>query len=111
MVPTKKILLLFNHTSEWMDQKVGFTNLFSPCHYLFRKKCQVKRKRKITFLFIIAAHYDKMMMNFDCRNQKRSFSLTFLSSTWAVCVSQGDPLWSARLLHTDPQAIGDCHYR
>ncbi|XP_028259290.1 homocysteine S-methyltransferase 1 [Parambassis ranga] len=24
---------------------------------------------------------------------------------------QGDPLWSARLLHTDPQAIRDCHYR
>ncbi|KAM4547819.1 homocysteine S-methyltransferase YbgG [Odontesthes bonariensis] len=24
---------------------------------------------------------------------------------------QGDPLWSARLLHTDPQAIKDCHYR
>uniref|UniRef100_A0A3Q3VWE7 Hcy-binding domain-containing protein n=1 Tax=Mola mola TaxID=94237 RepID=A0A3Q3VWE7_MOLML len=24
---------------------------------------------------------------------------------------QGDPLWSARLLHTDPQAIKDAHYR
>lgn len=24
---------------------------------------------------------------------------------------QGDPLWSARLLHTDPQAIRDAHYR
>ncbi|XP_045904937.1 homocysteine S-methyltransferase [Micropterus dolomieu] len=24
---------------------------------------------------------------------------------------QGDPLWSARLLHTNPQAIGDAHYR
>ncbi|XP_035502961.1 homocysteine S-methyltransferase 1 [Scophthalmus maximus] len=23
---------------------------------------------------------------------------------------QGDPLWSARLLHTNPQAIGDAHY-
>lgn len=30
-----------------------------------------------------------------------------------VCVlhMQGDPLWSARLLHTDPQAIRDAHYR
>ncbi|XP_061593592.1 uncharacterized protein zgc:172121 [Cololabis saira] len=24
---------------------------------------------------------------------------------------QGDPLWSARLLHTDPQAIKDAHYK
>lgn len=24
---------------------------------------------------------------------------------------QGDPLWSARLLHTDPQAVRDAHYR
>ncbi|KAM6921836.1 uncharacterized protein FYW49_007484 [Xenentodon cancila] len=24
---------------------------------------------------------------------------------------QGDPLWNARLLHTDPQAIKDAHYR
>ncbi|XP_056271343.1 homocysteine S-methyltransferase YbgG isoform X2 [Pseudoliparis swirei] len=24
---------------------------------------------------------------------------------------QGDPLWSSRLLHTDPQAIRDAHYR
>nr|XP_033937093.1 homocysteine S-methyltransferase 3-like [Pseudochaenichthys georgianus] len=24
---------------------------------------------------------------------------------------QGDPLWSARLLHTNPQAIKDAHYR
>lgn len=30
-----------------------------------------------------------------------------------LCVShhQGDPLWSARLLHTAPQAIKDAHYR
>lgn len=34
---------------------------------------------------------------------------------WNSCVCvlhmQGDPLWSARLLHTDPQAIRDAHYR
>ncbi|XP_035621166.2 homocysteine S-methyltransferase [Oncorhynchus keta] len=27
------------------------------------------------------------------------------------CKLQGDPLWSARLLHTNPQAIKDAHYR
>ncbi|KAK2835946.1 hypothetical protein Q5P01_016430 [Channa striata] len=27
------------------------------------------------------------------------------------CHLQGDPLWSARLLHTNPQAIRDAHYR
>lgn len=25
--------------------------------------------------------------------------------------SQGDPLWSARLLHTNPKAVVDAHYR
>uniref|UniRef100_A0A4W5PWA5 Zgc:172121 n=1 Tax=Hucho hucho TaxID=62062 RepID=A0A4W5PWA5_9TELE len=29
----------------------------------------------------------------------------------AGCKLQGDPLWSARLLHTNPQAIKDAHYR
>lgn len=32
-------------------------------------------------------------------------------SDLCVFYIQGDPLWSARLLHTNPQAIRDAHYR
>lgn len=67
-------------------------------------KYKVRKQVKNIFIWSLQIKYKIFLLILLCES-----GLKFV----CVCVlhMQGDPLWSARLLHTDPQAIRDAHYR